>query len=400
MKTTLLSILALASTVSFAQEVPTLKLLHTYTEQGANGSRNFGSDLFISNGKLYVSARNDLARYVDSYTIATDGTLSFINKIDGMSEGDNAKMFGYSIGASDNYVVVVASTGKNIFVYPQNGKERYSVTPTGTVPVISQDGNTLIITGNGQIGIYKITDTELTPLYSLPSSEAKINTGTKPAIKGNIAAVCDRTNKKVLIFENINGSWSKTSEVSIPNGTAELFGLTIGNGHIFAGDRKLGQVFDIVKQNNSWSIRQIIKDGEGTSLGSFLAYDNGHLVALCNYTQKEPFNKSYVFHLNSDGNWVKEYTINNNNDLRLGHVAAITGNNIYISQYNTTHNGVATVGAVYHYRLDATENTTPIRNIENDRYQKTDIYDLQGRRITGKPQKGLYIQNGKLISVK
>ena len=61
---------------------------------------------------------------------------------------------------------------------------------------------------------------------------------------------------------------------------------------------------------------------------------------------------------------------------------------------------VPTVGAVYHYRLDATENTTPIRNIENDRYQNTDIYDLQGRRITGKPQKGLYIQNGKLISVK
>ena len=316
MKTFLLFILALVSIASLAQEAPTLKILHTYSDEDATNSRNFGSDLSICNNSIYISARNDNARYVDSYSIASDGSLSFINKIDGMTEGDNAKMFGYSISASDDYVVVVASTGKNIFVYPQNGKERYSVTPTGTVPVISQDGNTLIITGNGQIGIYKITDTELTPLYTLPAAEAKINTGTKPAIKGNIAAVCDRTNKKVIIFELNNGSWTKTSEVNIPNGTTDLFGLTIGDGHIFAGDRKLGHIFDIVKQNNSWSIRQIIKDGEGTSLGSFLAYDNGHLVALCNYTQKEPFNKSYVFHQNSDGNWVKEYTINNNNDLR------------------------------------------------------------------------------------
>ena len=28
------------------------------------------------------------------------------------------------------------------------------------------------------------------------------------------------------------------------------------------------------------------------------------------------------------------------------------------------------------------------------------IYDLQGRRLSGKPAKGLYIQNGKKVAVK
>lgn len=396
MKVFLLSIFALTSIAALAQEVPTLKLLHSYTDEDATGSTNFGSDLFISNGKLYISARGDLSRYVDSYSLANDGTLSFIKKI----EEKDSKMFGWSICASDDYIVSASSTEKKIYVYPQNGKAKYSVSLTGTSPTISLDGNTLIATSNGQIGLYRITDTELVSLYSLPSDEAKINTGTKPAIKGNLAAVCDRTNKKVIILEQNNGSWSKTAEVSIPDGTASLFGLAIGDGHIFAGDRGTGLIFDIVKQNGSWSIRQTITDGEGTTLGSFLAYDNGHLVAICNYTTKEPYNNSYVYTLNSNGNWEKTFAIKNNDDIRIGHVIALSGNDIYISNYNATIHGIVNVGAVYHYRLDKTEGNTPITIIKADRDSKDDIYDLQGRKINGTPGKGLFIKNGKLISIR
>ena len=44
---------------------------------------------------------------------------------------------------------------------------------------------------------------------------------------------------------------------------------------------------------------------------------------------------------------------------------------------------------------------TTVRNITTIPTEKsTDIYDLQGRRLTGKPTKGLYIQNGRKVMVK
>ena len=46
------------------------------------------------------------------------------------------------------------------------------------------------------------------------------------------------------------------------------------------------------------------------------------------------------------------------------------------------------------------EAPTTISQIENSKFANSKCYDLQGRRINGKPMKGLYIINGRKYAVK
>ena len=51
------------------------------------------------------------------------------------------------------------------------------------------------------------------------------------------------------------------------------------------------------------------------------------------------------------------------------------------------------------FTFNALDDTT-IRNIITATPKRaTDIYDPQGRRLTGKPAKGIYIQNGRKVMV-
>ena len=45
-------------------------------------------------------------------------------------------------------------------------------------------------------------------------------------------------------------------------------------------------------------------------------------------------------------------------------------------------------------KAELIEQTTPIRNI-NASEESTDVFDLQGRRLSGKPARGIYIEDGK-----
>lgn len=396
MKKLILSIFALLSTASWAQDVPTLKLINTYTPEPIMASLNFGGDIAIYNDMAYISAWNNSARFINFYSIQNDGSLALKDQIVNPNN-----QFGWSVAASDNYLAATAASAKQLIIHPLNGKSEYSLNVPYAASNVALDGNTLILGVKGQIEIFSVSDTKLTSLCALSEEETSTisGIGTKPAIKGDIAAINDRTNARVIIFERVNGSWSQTAMITIPDATANLFGLTIGDGHIFSADRGTGYIYDIAKQNGTWSISQTIKDGEGTTLGSFLAYDNGYLLAICNAGTKD-INNSYVFKRNSKGIWTKAFVIKNNEDLKLGSVAAISGNNIYISNYNASINDYKNVGAVFHYRLDTTEDNTPIMVIKADSDSNNEVYDLQGRKINGTPAKGLFIRNGKLISIR
>ena len=67
--------------------------------------------------------------------------------------------------------------------------------------------------------------------------------------------------------------------------------------------------------------------------------------------------------------------------------------------YESGHFASSSPGLVYSDG-DALVYTT-VRNMNTATIEESsDIYDLQGRRLTGKPTKGLYIQNGKKVMVK
>ena len=97
--------------------------------------------------------------------------------------------------------------------------------------------------------------------------------------------------------------------------------------------------------------------------------------------------------IDASGKVVYEKTINAGN---------IVGLNIDISAYTeglytvTMENSRESFVGVFN------SDTTGIEEVKSKRLDSNDhnIYDLQGRRLSGKPAKGLYIQNGKKVAVK
>ena len=43
---------------------------------------------------------------------------------------------------------------------------------------------------------------------------------------------------------------------------------------------------------------------------------------------------------------------------------------------------------------------TSVRSVESSQLSSGALYDLSGRRVQGTPQKGVYIQNGKVVVIK
>ena len=93
------------------------------------------------------------------------------------------------------------------------------------------------------------------------------------------------------------------------------------------------------------------------------------------------------------GKVVYEKTINAGN---------IVGLNIDISAYIEGLYTVTMENSQESFTGEFNSNTTGIEEVRSKRLEPSghNIYDLQGRRLSGKPAKGLYIQNGKKVPVK
>ena len=74
----------------------------------------------------------------------------------------------------------------------------------------------------------------------------------------------------------------------------------------------------------------------------------------------------------------------------------IDGDDIYIG----TDRGVLKFRDGVYSELDLTTTSMPNSCILTPDDSQSHLYDLQGRRLTGKPTKGLYIQNGRKVLVK
>ena len=74
----------------------------------------------------------------------------------------------------------------------------------------------------------------------------------------------------------------------------------------------------------------------------------------------------------------------------------IDGDIIYIG----TQNGVLKFENGEFIPFDIPDLTTAIVPLPTSPRKSTDIYDLQGRRLSGQPTKGVYIQNGKKVVIK
>jgi hypothetical protein len=106
-----------------------------------------------------------------------------------------------------------------------------------------------------------------------------------------------------------------------------------------------------------------------------------------------PLDEAYlVLIADETGKAVYEKTINAGN---------IVGLNIDISTYVKGHYTVTVENSQESFTGEFEVKTTGIEEVRSDRPEaKGVIYDLQGRRLTGKPGQGVYIQSGRLVVVK
>ena len=102
----------------------------------------------------------------------------------------------------------------------------------------------------------------------------------------------------------------------------------------------------------------------------------------------------YMVHItDASGKVVYEKTINAGN---------IVGLNIDISAYTEGLYTVTMENSQESFTGEFNSNTTGIEEVRSKRLEPSNhyIYNLQGQRLSDKPAKGLYIQNGKKVAVK
>ena len=118
----------------------------------------------------------------------------------------------------------------------------------------------------------------------------------------------------------------------------------------------------------------------------------------------------------------KAYVIQKNGTFRL--YEKIYDSRPYVNPYRAYFSAMEPIGSVYQTKFIRTENgeetgdvidfpaddfdfdfdiedATGIHTMSDVRSKMEEVYyDLQGRKLSGKPNKGLYIQNGKKIIIK
>ena len=108
----------------------------------------------------------------------------------------------------------------------------------------------------------------------------------------------------------------------------------------------------------------------------------------------DPLDETYLVRItDKTGKAVYEKTINAGN---------IVGLNIDISAYTKGLYTVTMENSQESFTGEFNSNTTGIEEVRSKRLEPSNhyIYNLQGQRLSDKPAKGLYIQNGKKVAVK
>jgi hypothetical protein len=108
----------------------------------------------------------------------------------------------------------------------------------------------------------------------------------------------------------------------------------------------------------------------------------------------DPLDETYLVRItDKTGKAVYEKTINAGN---------IVGLNIDISAYTEGLYTVTMENSQESFTGEFNSNTTGIEEVRSKRLEPSNhyIYNLQGQRLSDKPAKGLYIQNGKKVAVK
>ncbi len=334
---------------------------------------------------------------IDDYVSGAD-EYNCKYKIQPSSQTDDFKFFGSFMAASDNNLVVYATTNKNLFFY-HNIESRESDTEAAvdTLTTLSApkfsvtdsyfaicESNVLtskVISTPSYFSIYSMNDdgTLGERLFNLTDS-TYIGEASSPdsinyvacKIEGDIAVYASKTSG-VHVLELVDGSWTDMSasdlaEIAHGNNVSSMF--HISTDMIVVGGK---DATFVLKKNDEgkWSLKQEMAIPEGQkNFGSSVVVGNGFLFSGSteSSTDDDSFYKGIVYKADADGlyelkayiqpNYISEGDTVYDKTYR----AALIGNKLIVVNQLSAYAGKS-AGAFYVYDLTEISGETAVRRI-------------------------------------
>lgn len=249
-------------------------------------------------------------------------------------------MAGGQLSEMRGFAQAVAVTDGNVFIgEPQN------VHRAGVVYVFSQSEGEWIAQAELMASGGEIEDRFGTTL-SVDGDRVLIGA---PGLNSNDGAA--------FLFEYVDGSWSETGRLALPNvGNESQFGrsVIIDGDHVFVGapnyNEEVGAVFVYQRGEDGWMQSATIMSPDTTGesgFGSNLAFDGSDLVIGA---PQQGSGAVYIFSQDED-TWSEKAMLTNNQEgsrARFGSAMAMRDGHLFVG---SPRENTAT-GVVYHYRQD------------------------------------------------
>ena len=154
---------ALAIASSAKADFPPIQIEATDTVYGAVEKAYLGYSMDIVENQLFVGAASTAvdaesgSSSVFIYNITDEGKAEQVQVIKAPTEADK-KFFGYALSVTDNYLAVLATTAKKVYVYGKQADSSWSSDAIGsfdiTVNTLAIDGNRLVV-AEGELLIFR-----------------------------------------------------------------------------------------------------------------------------------------------------------------------------------------------------------------------------------------------------
>lgn len=315
---TLLTITTAANAEFVPTEIVATDTIEGFTEKQYLGySADFvGNQLFIGAASTAVGTPTSNSVYI--YNISDNGKALIEQIISAPSEADK-KFFGYQIAASDEYLGVISSLAKKIYIYTKGEDGMWSADPQAEISVtglyLGLDANRVVAMENNHVcveSIVKNTDGSYNVVRDAIASDDEnkvedvdeINLAPMAIdIKGNVMTLFV-SRKGLYIYEYANESWSESAFVELTNTSNTPQGVAIGDGFISAVSGS-NDLYVLEKSGETWanptcttiSMPYVTKSYRTAASGSFI------VVADNNGTTLSSGPHSAEFYTKVDDSW-------------------------------------------------------------------------------------------------
>ena len=234
--------------------------------------------------------------------------------------------------------------------------------------VAVSDGNVFIgepqnVHRAGVVYVFSQSEDEWTAQAELMASGGKIEDrfGTTLSVDGDHILIgapgLNSNDGAAFLFEYVDGSWSETGRLALPNvGSGSQFGqsVIIHDNHAFVGapnyNEEVGAVFVYQRGEDGWTQSAAIMSPDTTGesgFGSNLAFDGSDLVISAPQLGSGAV---YIYSQEEDS-WSEKAMLTNNqagSRARFGSAMAMRDGHLFVG---SPRENTAT-GVVYHYRQD------------------------------------------------